>query len=296
MTQTARRTRNGFTLIELLVVIAIIAILAAILFPVFAKARDKARQTACLSNTKQISLAIQMYAQDYDDTLFMYRTSVPNPANTVSGPADGVGGMAEGLTFWNQLLDPYVKAEGIWKCPSNPYAWVYNDKDKVGETEDLFLGYGGQDSYCVNNYVFPTNPPAGGGANIEQGRPLADIVAPANMYVVIEGRYYGSLPKDPFVRQNVTTASRPTYWYNLGGSYNNRKPTAVANDAEAARLGASRHTGFVNVSFADGHSKAVRFTTAANVNEDGTSVTDATKKLENLRAWDPYNNPADTTR
>jgi prepilin-type N-terminal cleavage/methylation domain-containing protein len=64
-----RKSNKGFTLIELLVVIAIIAILAAILFPVFAQAREKARQTSCLSNCKQIGLSLQMYAQDYDETL-----------------------------------------------------------------------------------------------------------------------------------------------------------------------------------------------------------------------------------
>src|SRR5438034_10314774 len=69
---TDQRRRFGFTLIELLVVIAIIAILAAILFPVFAQARDKARASACLSNTKQMGVAIQMYAQDYDETLPEY--------------------------------------------------------------------------------------------------------------------------------------------------------------------------------------------------------------------------------
>jgi len=68
-----KRSRNGFTLIELLVVIAIIAILAAILFPVFARAREKARQTSCLSNLKQLSLAILMYAEDYDETLPYYQ-------------------------------------------------------------------------------------------------------------------------------------------------------------------------------------------------------------------------------
>ena len=71
--------RSGFTLIELLVVIAIIAILAAILFPVFAQAREKARQAACLSNERQLAAAVQMYVQDYDETLFFYAsTKVPS--------------------------------------------------------------------------------------------------------------------------------------------------------------------------------------------------------------------------
>ena len=71
------RSRNAFTLIELLVVIAVIAILAAILFPVFAQARAAARQASCLSNVKQVALASMMYAQDYDETLHVWTTTVP---------------------------------------------------------------------------------------------------------------------------------------------------------------------------------------------------------------------------
>jgi prepilin-type N-terminal cleavage/methylation domain-containing protein/prepilin-type processing-associated H-X9-DG protein len=97
--------RNGFTLIELLVVIAIIAILAAILFPVFAKAREKARQTACLSNVKQLSLAVQMYAQDYDEKLPRHCPCCP------SGPPYGhTCAMAE--------IFPYVKSSALYSCPS----------------------------------------------------------------------------------------------------------------------------------------------------------------------------------
>ncbi len=95
--------RRGFTLIELLVVIAIIAILAAILFPVFARAREKARQSSCLSNTKQLGTAVQMYAQDYDERLPM--------AASMSGAS---------VYLFNELLNPYIKNEQIWQCPSKP--------------------------------------------------------------------------------------------------------------------------------------------------------------------------------
>ena len=90
--------RKGFTLIELLVVIAIIAILAAILFPVFAKAREKARQTSCLSNLKQLGLGAIQYAQDYDERWVRYR--YPDPY------------------FWREKLEPYLKNTQMLTCPS----------------------------------------------------------------------------------------------------------------------------------------------------------------------------------
>lgn len=92
--------RRGFTLIELLVVIAIIAILAAILFPVFAKAREAARKTACLNNGKQIGTGVMMYVQDYDE---MYPT------------ADFGGYVAQ--------VQPYVKNIDLWRCPSKSGAY-----------------------------------------------------------------------------------------------------------------------------------------------------------------------------
>jgi prepilin-type N-terminal cleavage/methylation domain-containing protein/prepilin-type processing-associated H-X9-DG protein len=101
------RTRKGFTLIELLVVIAIIAILAAILFPVFARAREKARQTSCLTNLKNMGLAIQMYAGDYDEVLplgydeFAFRV------------------YKDERGFWVGKIEPYVKNWQIFDCPSS---------------------------------------------------------------------------------------------------------------------------------------------------------------------------------
>jgi prepilin-type N-terminal cleavage/methylation domain-containing protein len=96
----------GFTLIELLVVIAIIAILAAILFPVFAQARDKARSSACLSNTKQIGTAIMMYTQDYDETLPEYWDDNAKPSNP------------NPLGYWHNHLQPYIKNYQVFICPS----------------------------------------------------------------------------------------------------------------------------------------------------------------------------------
>ncbi|MDI9583881.1 MAG: prepilin-type N-terminal cleavage/methylation domain-containing protein [Acidobacteriota bacterium] len=96
--------RRGFTLIELLVVIAIIAILAAILFPVFARAREKARQSSCLSNVKQLMLAHAQYMQDYD--------GFTCPSYLVNG--------ASPYTIWYDHLTPYMKNQGIVICPSDP--------------------------------------------------------------------------------------------------------------------------------------------------------------------------------
>ncbi len=109
--------RRGFTLIELLVVIAIIAILAAILFPVFARAREKARQTSCLSNLKEIELAAHMYKQDYDERNVYDRMSTTNPA-TPNGPY--VSPYC-GTNYWYvDILEPYIKNRQIWMCPSDP--------------------------------------------------------------------------------------------------------------------------------------------------------------------------------
>jgi len=98
--------RKGFTLIELLVVIAIIAILAAILFPVFAKAREKARQSSCASNLKQLGMAFVMYGQDYDEWVVPNHTGAQEPP-TVS------------WVEWWDITEPYVKNWQIYRCPSN---------------------------------------------------------------------------------------------------------------------------------------------------------------------------------
>jgi len=108
----AAQSRRGFTLIELLVVIAIIAILAAILFPVFARAREKARQSSCASNLKQIGLALRMYCQDYDDV---------NVRAYYGGPV---------VLRWHQAIAPYTKNTDVFRCLTSgqlvdPYSGLY---------------------------------------------------------------------------------------------------------------------------------------------------------------------------
>ncbi len=125
----------GFTLIELLVVIAIIAILAAILFPVFAQAREKARQTACLSNCKQMGVGVMMYAQDYDEAVVPWLTQ-----------GDGISTRAQRL--WSGKLQPYLKnggtfpASGVFACPS----WS-EENLKKGANATTCDGLGGLDAY-----------------------------------------------------------------------------------------------------------------------------------------------------
>ncbi|MBC8101249.1 MAG: DUF1559 domain-containing protein [Cytophagales bacterium] len=106
-------TRAAFTLIELLVVIAIIAILAAILFPVFAQARAKARQTACLSNMKQLGAAAMMYAQDYE--------GVPVPTSISMGASIPNYTWYADVAYWPMLLLPYVKNTDVYHCPDSEY-------------------------------------------------------------------------------------------------------------------------------------------------------------------------------
>jgi prepilin-type N-terminal cleavage/methylation domain-containing protein len=111
------RHRTAFTLIELLVVIAIISILAAILLPVFASARETARKTACLSNERQLGTALQMYVQDYDECLFFY-ASTTTPSRSRTGAIVPNSAALDPVRWWNAMI-PYMKNSQILVCPSD---------------------------------------------------------------------------------------------------------------------------------------------------------------------------------
>jgi prepilin-type N-terminal cleavage/methylation domain-containing protein len=142
---------RGFTLIELLVVIAIIAILAAILFPVFQKVRENARRTACLSNLKQIGLGIVQYNQDFDEKM-------PNGISQYGG-ASG----------WAGQIYPYIKSVNVFHCP---------DDSAVGATAS---SYGLNANYAINVYPAAYGPPGSA-----PGRALSDFSAPANTVMLFE--------------------------------------------------------------------------------------------------------------
>jgi len=163
------RAQGAFTLIELLVVIAVIAILAAILFPVFAQAREKARQTSCLSNMRQMGLAVQMYVQDYDECLPLAATAT-----------------ATGFLNWHHLVDPYARNTQIWICPS------YS-----GATKDIFgilVCHYGMNAYYLNQNVDPQNIFT---LNNAPGVSLAAISEPSRCTLIVDNRGIdGKLPNN----------------------------------------------------------------------------------------------------
>jgi prepilin-type N-terminal cleavage/methylation domain-containing protein len=161
--------RNGFTLIELLVVIAIIAILASILFPVFAQAREKARQSSCLSNQKQIALGMTMYTQDYDDTLPPYSFGV--------GTAGFFGYFGADGPRWADMIFPYVKSRQVYDCPDgNVHLNIYQG-GAYFDTQTYSYGY--------STPSLTTTPDSGYGV---AGRPLAQITAPSTTIMLADSR------------------------------------------------------------------------------------------------------------
>ncbi len=155
-----KQKRSAFTLIELLVVIAIIAILAAILFPVFAQAREKARQITCVSNVKEIGLALLMYAQDYDERIMSFPDNNAGGGGPDSNPAD--------FQCWYDYIQPYMKSLQILRCPS--YSGPFPEPD----------GWGVSGRYMHSTYALNTH------ISWDMGGMLAGLTVPASTMLVSE--------------------------------------------------------------------------------------------------------------
>jgi prepilin-type N-terminal cleavage/methylation domain-containing protein/prepilin-type processing-associated H-X9-DG protein len=158
---------NGFTLIELLVVIAIIALLAAILFPVFARARENARKSSCANNMKQLGLGLFQYTQDYDEQL-------PAPGDGQWGGEERNTDGSTNRASWRQKIYPYVKSVQLYRCPSNGCGRETSDVGGVGGPQM-------PKSYLINANVYHRD-------NVTaSGYPMADMQKPSTRVMVMEG-------------------------------------------------------------------------------------------------------------
>lgn len=206
---------KGFTLIELLVVIAIIAILAAILFPVFARARENARRSSCLSNMKQMGLAIEQYKQDYD-------SYYPYGRGYITG-------------YWyNLYLEPYLKSLQVTRCPSAPSAW------EVHYSYNIAFGYAPQAGGPPDNYCGFDHP-------TRTGLNEAVVKSPSTSILVTEGslmhNYFDTYTAEP-------KADLHRYYY-----HDVFYPTVPANPSRPMKESWAQHFDGVNNIYADGHAK-----------------------------------------
>ena len=262
-----RKRRFAFTLIELLVVIAIIAILAAILFPVFAQAREKARQTSCLSNMKQIGIGVMMYTQDFDETYpftYLY-TTVPTAGGIMTKPP---------YYHWSYALNAYTKNNSIWTCPSAKFLI------KPNGTGDLQVP---ELSYIPNEAVIPRQKLAGQNSSYTSpyhGVAQAQISSPASVIAIAENQQEfdesapGADPNNP----RTDSAHRPAHAFYSPSSSDPLEPYKAPSgstirrltmkdvkldsqgvpDATATRMAyveVKQHQNGSNYIFADGHAK-----------------------------------------
>jgi prepilin-type N-terminal cleavage/methylation domain-containing protein/prepilin-type processing-associated H-X9-DG protein len=236
--------KRGFTLIELLVVIAIIAILAAILFPVFAQARSKARQASCLSSIKQWGTAAMMYIQDYDERFPKYFRTIKN-YNPSAGYSAATGWNTSGY-YWHESLLPYIKNQETLLC-----------KEAQGALNPFCLPYGW-------NWAFIHDTS------------LADYPYPAETLVIADGRGRLTQASDrTFCKAIQAKINQPCadcldedkYIYGDGLV----PPSAAVNDPAKVNMNSNwlvspRHQGKASLVFMDGHAKAMDAVTINSCN------------------------------
>ena len=232
-TDALKGRRAGFTLIELLVVIAIIAILAAILFPVFAKAREKARQITCASNLKQMGLGILQYVQDNDETYPVTNGDITNFNGCTTTPC--------GTGIWAQQIYPYVKSQQVFECPDCPDDSSYTGSMVGTNCQNNSCIYGGDPylpsipiSFGMSNFL-------GAGSTDFNGPNLARTLGYINepAIKIMVGERVGS--EDGAVNQDAIG------WRDWDGTGNYSFHTALR----------ASHTGLMNALYCDGHVKAV---------------------------------------
>lgn len=239
-----KRSTQAFTLIELLVVIAIIAILAAILFPVFAQAKEAAKKTACLSNVKQQATATLLYINDSDDTFCQSVYDVNNPVFALAAAGDKI------LSVYDAIL-PYSKNTDIFLCPDNqkaiPWAEILGGLGLVPVNN---LQYA---SYAPNFSVF-TAPSI---TNYIPGIPATSVVVdssipePTGTTLFYDSYYLPAGKTNPdFARLNIQITNPGIAYYQT--------PTGAFGIANFPGLG--RHTNGININFVDGHAKNYRET------------------------------------
>jgi prepilin-type processing-associated H-X9-DG protein len=185
----------GFTLIELLVIVAIIGVLVALIFPVFARARESARASTCLSNMKQIGSAFDLYIQDYDNIYPMSR--FPDVEHMLGGcTSNGVppDDDLEGTSInWKRVLSVYISSKELFECPSNGHEWdIGGFNNTPGDETNGYYPKSNwlPDSYALNGSFFhEAVPPCWYGESLVRPRGESEINAPASLIVVEESRY-----------------------------------------------------------------------------------------------------------
>jgi prepilin-type N-terminal cleavage/methylation domain-containing protein/prepilin-type processing-associated H-X9-DG protein len=261
--------RRAFTLIELLVVIAIIAILAAILFPVFAQARAKARQASCLSNMKQLGLGIMMYVQDYDETMPNAVNFCNNPDTRIQNPLDpndrpgGTTGQGR-RPIWHGVIYPYLKNWDILSCPSDTGVKSTNNVDKYH-----YISYGYNYGYLS---TYTAGIACGGGAAsavVFIGTPLAAVQKPADIIAVVDnsGQNTGTRSASGYylmgscVNPPDAEPSELSFFATNGGwgkACENYHGYVAGNQWDQTGGVEMRHNDGANCNFLDGHAKFMK--------------------------------------
>jgi len=237
MQSSQNRHHQGFTLIELLVVIAIIAILAAILFPVFAKVRDKARQVVCVNNQKQVSMGFQMYAQDYEETL-------PYARNYCTGtPANDYTQLLSGYVMKTYGADAQRQAI-LWSCPNDH---TPRNSFSGSNTPNTYAAAFGWDLNTDKSKAWTWDQPCDGG-KFFPGRALAEFPAPAGTILLAE-----KPARTNVIGQNTSYVFRPHG--NLGQDCTSSDDWSNCAASETIK---PLHSEGWNYLFADGHVKWFR--------------------------------------